>query len=223
MQTNHAGGSVGKTARTVLLGKGALAVRVAQWLQSRPEFELALVVPVIPEPTWSDSIVGWSEAAGIPVVATGNYREIPPEMEIDLAISIFYERIIKQDFIERCGRIINLHNSPLPRYRGVSPINWALKHGEEHHGVTLHEITAGIDDGPILGQLTYSIYPEFDEVRDVYARALEYGYVLLTQTLPLLDRIVPRPQDESGATYFSMADNDRLGDRRDFTRAESVV
>jgi methionyl-tRNA formyltransferase len=208
---------------TVLLGKGALAVRVAQWLQSRPEFELALVVPVIPEPTWSDSIVSWSDAGGIPVVASGNYREIPPEMEIDLAVSIFYERIIKQDFIERCGRIINLHNSPLPRYRGVSPINWALKDGENHHGVTLHEITAGIDDGPILGQLTYSIYPEFDEVRDVYARALEYGYVLLTQTLPLLDQIVPHPQDESQATYFSMADNDRLGDRRDFTRAESVV
>jgi methionyl-tRNA formyltransferase len=207
----------------VLLGKGALAVRVAQWLQSRPEFELALVVPVIPEPTWSDSIVSWSTAAGIPVVASGNYREIPPEMRIDLAISIFYERIIKPDFIERCGRIINLHNSPLPRYRGVSPINWALKDGEDHHGVTLHEITAGIDDGPILGQLRYSIYPEFDEVRDVYARALEYGYVLLTQTLPLLDQIVPRPQDESKATYFSMADNDRLGDRRDFTRAESVV
>jgi methionyl-tRNA formyltransferase len=212
-----------KTERTVLLGKGELAVRVAEWLRSRPEFELGLVVPVIPEPTWSDSIVGWSTAAGIPVVESGNYREIPPEMEIDLAISIFYERIIKPDFIARCGRIINLHNSPLPRYRGVSPINWALKNGEDHHGVTLHEITPGVDDGPILAQLTYSIYPEFDEVRDVYARALVYGYVLLTQTLPLLDRIVPRPQDEGQATYFSMSDNDRLGDRRDFTRAESVA
>jgi methionyl-tRNA formyltransferase len=232
MQTNantplsdlsHSGGSTGKPERTVLLGKGELAVRLARWLQGRPEFELALVVPVIPEPRWSDSIVSWSAAADIPVVASGNYREIPPELEIDLAISIFYERIIKPDFIARCGRIINLHNSPLPRYRGVSPINWALKNGEDHHGITVHEIAEGIDDGPILGQLTYSIYPEFDEVRDVYARALEYGYVLLTQTLPLLDRIVPRPQDESEATYFSMADNVRLGDRRDFTRAESVA
>jgi methionyl-tRNA formyltransferase len=212
-----------KPNTTVLLGKGELAVRIASWLQGHPDFELALVVPVIPEPAWTDSIVEWSSAAGVPVVASGNYREISPEMEIDLAVSIFYERIIKQDFIDRCGRIINLHNSPLPRYRGVSPINWALKHGEDHHGVTLHEITAGIDDGPILGQLTYSIYPEFDEVRDVYARALEYGYVLVTQTLPLLDRIVPRPQDESRATYFSMTDNDQLGERRDFTRAESVA
>jgi methionyl-tRNA formyltransferase len=207
----------------VLLGKGSLAVRIAEWLQQRPEFDLALVVPVIPEPWWTDSIVDWSSAAGIPVIASGNYREIDPELEIDLAISIFYERIIKADFIERCGRIVNLHNGPLPRYRGVSPINWALKNGENHHGVTLHEITPGIDDGPILGQLTYSIYPEFDEVRDVYARALEYGYALITQTVPLLDAIVPQPQDESQATYFSMADNDRLGDRRSFTRAESLA
>ena len=57
----------------------------------------------------------------------------------------------------------------------------------------------------------------------MYKRALEYGYVLLTETLPLLDRIVARPQDESRATYFSMADNDGLGERRSFTRADSVV
>jgi hypothetical protein len=212
-----------KPKRTVLLGKGALAVRAAAWLQGRPEFDLTLVVPVIPEPTWTDSIVGWSKAAGVPLVGSGNYREIPADLEIDLALSIFYERIIKPDFIARCGRIINVHNGPLPRYRGVSPINWALKHQENHHGVTIHEITPGVDDGPILAQLKYSIYPEFDEVRDVYARSLEYGYVLLRQTLPLLDSIVPRPQDESQATYFSIAENDRLGDRRSFTRAESAT
>lgn len=206
---------------TVLLGKGTLAVRAAAWLRDRPEFDLSLVVPVIPEPTWTDSLRHWAVGAGVPLVESGNHREVPAGLEIDLAISIFYDKILKPAFLVRCGRAINLHNSPLPRYRGVSPINWALKNAENHHGVTMHEITPGIDDGPVIGQLTYSIYPEFDEVEDVYRRAVEYGYLLFTQTMPLLDRIEPRPQDVSRATYYSAADNDRLGDRRYFTRAES--
>ncbi len=179
------------------------------------------MVPVVPEPTWTDSLSDWAAAAGVPVVESGHFRDIPTDLSIDLAVSVFYDKIITPELIARCGRIVNLHNGPLPRYRGVSPINWALKQGESHHGVTIHEITPGIDDGPIIGQVTYSVYPEFDEVEDVYARALEYGYALLTQTLPLLDRIAAKPQDEAQATYYSAADNDRLGDRRGFTRANS--
>src|SRR5690606_15634116 len=101
---------------------------------------------------------------------------------VDLAISVFYDKILKPWFIDSCGRILNVHNGPLPRYQGVSPINWALKNGEHEHGVTIHELTAGIDSGPIVSQVTYSIYPEIDEVIDVYHRALEYAWLLFKQT-----------------------------------------
>ena len=88
---------------------------------------------------------------------SGDYREIPqlgqPGWRPGLAFSVFYDRIIHEPFIGRCDRILNLHNSPLPKYRGVSPINWALKNGEEKHGVTIHEITPRIDDGPVLAQV----------------------------------------------------------------------
>jgi methionyl-tRNA formyltransferase len=204
--------------RTVLLGKGSLGIHAAEWLHAADGFELVLVVPVIPEPTWTDSLAGWARDAGVPVVESGHFRDVPGHVEIDVALSVFYDRIIDAAFIERCGRIINLHNAPLPRYRGVSPINWALKNGERHHGVTIHEITPGIDDGPIVAQTTYSIFPDIDEVRDVYARSLAYGATLLEQTLPMLDRIAPVPQDESAATYYSKGDDERLGDRRGFTR-----
>jgi methionyl-tRNA formyltransferase len=207
--------------RTVVLGKGTLAVRAAAWLTAQPGFDLELVVPVVPEPAWTESLTEWARAEGVAVVESGHFRDVPEEIDVDLAISIFYDRIIDAPFIARCSQIINLHNGPLPRYRGVSPINWALRNEEDHHGVTIHEITPGIDDGPIVAQATYSIYPEIDEVQDVYARALEYGYVLLTETLPLLDRITPRVQDDAQAIYYALADNERLGDRRSFTRQES--
>ena len=209
----------------VLLGKGSLAVRIAEWFRAAHGYELVRVVPVVPEPAWTDSLIGWAEANGVPVVASGSYRELPgfadDSASLDLVFSVFYDKIIRADFIDRCRRILNLHNGPLPRYRGVSPINWALKNGEEAHGVTIHEITPGIDDGPIVSQLRYSIYPDIDEVGDVYARALDYGHVLFTQTMPMLDRIVARAQDESQATYYSTAENELLGDRRHFTRQAS--
>ena len=63
-----------------------------------------------------------------------------------------------------------------------------VKNNEVEHGITIHEITPGIDDGPIVGQLKYSIYPQFDEVVDVYRRSLEYGWILFQQTIPLPGR-----------------------------------
>ena len=211
--------------RVVVLGKGDLAVRICDWFARTEGFELDRVVPVIPEPSWTGSLVEWARAQGVPLVESGHFRDVPGGEEgdwtADLAVSVFYDQIIRPWFIERCGRIVNLHNGPLPRYRGVSPINWALKNGEQSHGVTIHEITPGVDDGPIVARLDYSIYPEFDEVEDVYARALEYGWTLFQQTMPILDRIEARPQDESQATHYTAAQNEELGDRRGFSRAKS--
>jgi methionyl-tRNA formyltransferase len=136
---------------------------------------------------------------------------------------VFYDRIIKAWFIDKCKKILNLHNAPLPKYRGVSPINWALKNEESEHGVTIHEITPGIDDGPIVAQVKYAIYPEFDEVITVYNRAQEFGWTLLEQTMPILDKIQAKPQDHAVATYYNKEQNALLGDRRSFTKKESVV
>jgi methionyl-tRNA formyltransferase len=207
----------------VVLGKGSLAIRVAEWFRSSPDFELRCVVPVIPEPSWTDSLVEWAQQRSVPHVKSGDWRDLPIEdgsgdLVADLGISVFFDKILPREAIERFGRLLNLHNGPLPRYRGVSPINWALKNGERSHGVTIHEIAEGVDDGPIVAQLTYSIYPESDEVVDVYRRALEFGWVLFQQTMPILSRIEPRAQDESEATIYTTADNSGLGDRRDFTR-----
>jgi methionyl-tRNA formyltransferase len=207
----------------VLLGKGDLAIRVGTWFHEHGEYSVDWVVPVVPEPTWTGSLSAWALERSIPLVETGDYGDLLADAtrRWGLGFSVFYDRILPADFIARCDRILNLHPSPLPRYRGLRPINWALKNGEPEHGVTIHEIAAGIDDGPIVSQLTYSIYPEVDEVRDVYERSLAYAWTLFEQTLPILDRIQARPQDEHRATRYTASDLALLGDRRSFTRAES--
>ncbi len=206
--------------QVVLLGKGDLAIRVGQWLQESPDYVLAWVVPVLPEPAWTGSLQGWAKASGVGVVETGRWQDLPASFEPDLALSIFCHQIFPPAFIDRCGRILNLHNSLLPRYRGMTPINWALKNGERSHGVTLHEITPDVDAGPIVDQLHYPIDPEQDEVIDVYRRALEHGWTLMARCLPHLTTLPARPQDDAEATHYTARDLDRLGVRRWFTRGE---
>lgn len=198
-------------------GKGDLAIDVCSYLLSTDNN--LTVVPVIPEPIWTSSLVDWCKEYGVTYVESGNYRNL--KTKTDLGISVFYDKIFKKDYIESCGKLINIHNGPLPEYRGMSPINWALKDEKSEHGITIHEITPGIDDGPIISQLKYNIYPEFDEVIDVYKRSLEYGRVLFENTFPILNKIKPTKQDESSVIYHDSSEHHLLGDRKNFTRKES--
>ena len=204
----------------VLLGKGHLAIKAAKWI--RNNHNLVCVVPDTPEPKWTTSLKTWSKENEIVTVESGDYNDIDEKVQIDLAISIFYGKIFKADFINRCSNIINLHNAPLPKYRGVRPINWALKNNEDYHGVTIHKVEEGIDNGDILGKIVYPIYPDVEEVIDVYSKALEYGFVLFKDVMSKIDYCLTNatPQDTIGETptYYSNKENTLLGEREDFKR-----
>ncbi len=55
------------------------------------------------------------------------------------------------------GRMINIHPSLLPKYKGLRTHARALEAGDASHGCTVHEVTAALDDGPILGQSTLDV------------------------------------------------------------------
>ncbi len=57
------------------------------------------------------------------------------------------------------GRMINIHPSLLPKYRGLHTHARALEAGDTEHGCTVHEVTAALDDGPILGQARIPVLP----------------------------------------------------------------
>jgi len=75
---------------------------------------------------------------------------------------------------------------------------------------------------PILGEALFSVWPDVDEVREVWERTMDYGQLLISHTLARLDRITARQQDAAQAVTHYSRDNDRLGDRRDWTRALST-
>lgn len=97
---------------------------------------------------------------------------------------------------------INVHASLLPRWRGAAPVAAAILAGDERTGVTLMQMDAGLDSGPIIRQLELTIAP--DDTQETLTRKLsQLGASLLGQTLPdwLAGRIIPHPQDETQVTW----------------------
>ena len=71
-----------------------------------------------------------------------------------------FMRVLTEDFVARwAGRMLNIHPSLLPKYRGLDTHARALAAGEAEHGCTVHAVTPALDDGPILGQARLRIAP----------------------------------------------------------------
>jgi len=98
---------------------------------------------------------------------------------------------------------VNYHPSLLPQYRGGSAINWAVISGEKETGVTIHQIDAGLDTGPIILQEKVAIAPD-DTVKSLYFEKLyPLGIRLIARAAALIreGKARPVPQDESKATF----------------------
>jgi len=77
-----------------------------------------------------------------------------------------YMRILTAEFVTRWeGRMVNIHPSLLPKYTGLHTHRRAIEAGDSHGGVTVHLVTADLDEGPILGQTRVAIMPDDTEDR----------------------------------------------------------
>lgn len=100
------------------------------------------------------------------------------------------------------GWAINVHASLLPKYRGAAPIQHAILNGETQTGVTIMQMEATLDTGPILSQSICPIHPE-DDAGTLEAKLAQMGAELLVDTLRALEAgsITPQPQEHTLATY----------------------
>ena len=199
-----------------LFGKGELAIYCAELYLSKYNKENLKIIPVIPEPTWTESLVAWSEKNRVEII---DYKSISgvDRVSSSIGLSIYFDKIFKTELIDKFDRLCNIHNSPLPKYRGVNPINWALKNYEDSHGVTLHIVDQGIDTGDILDQKIFSINQNM-EVSDVYNLCIESGKELLNKNLFKLDSLNSQPQNNEDASLYTKLDFDKLEERKYFTR-----
>jgi len=95
---------------------------------------------------------------------------------------------------------INLHASLLPQYRGASPIQQALLHGDGMTGVTSMLMDEGLDTGAILDMVKFEI-PSDMRLSGLTDRLTRDAVGLTLHTLRYFDQITPKPQDDKKATY----------------------
>ena len=156
--------------------------------------QLAIDIPLIvsnhPDAEWLADAAG-IEYLHLPVTSANKadqeqrvVREIEKH-DIDFVVLARYMQIISQTLCERlAGRMINIHHSFLPGFKGAKPYHQAYRRGVKLIGATAHYVTAQLDDGPIIAQdvqpVTHRMPPEElaqvgkDIERVVLARAVQY-------------------------------------------------
>lgn len=135
-------------------------------------------------------------AMGIPTVAVDHraYKGDRPAFEAalqaeldkvspDILCLAGFMRVLTEGFVEHwAGRMLNIHPSLLPKYKGLHTHARALEAGDTEAGCTVHLVTPALDDGPILGQARVPVLPG-DTEADLAARVLVQEHRLYPMVL----------------------------------------
>lgn len=92
------------------------------------------------------------------------------QLEADLVVLAGYMKILSDEFtLQFAGKILNIHPSLLPKYKGLHTYQQALDAGDTEHGTTVHFVTPELDSGAIILQAKVPIFPE-DDIADIEER-----------------------------------------------------
>ena len=214
--------------RIAIIGQAAFGEAVFRALREAGE-EVVAVSSVRGTPERPDALWAAAKDAGVPVFSTGRLKK--PEVaeayaatKPDLAVMAFVTHILPESVLAAPALgTIEYHPSLLPRHRGRSAINWAVRMGDAVTGLTIFWVDEGIDTGPILLQKETPIAPD-DTVGSLYFdRLFPMGVEAIAESVRLVrEGNAPRiAQDESLATYEAPADDSNSGIRW-FTPAQDV-
>jgi methionyl-tRNA formyltransferase len=131
------------------------------------------------------------EAAVLPL------RALSPDVMVVAA----YGLLLPQPVLDIPARgCLNIHASLLPRWRGAAPVQRAILAGDRVTGISIMQMDAGLDTGPVLAVAEIPIAAD-DDAGALTARLAALGAESIVSALQELPRLVPRPQDNASATY----------------------
>lgn len=152
-------------------------------------------------------------AHGIPVRQPVSLKDTDEQQALavlrpDLMVVVAYGLLLPQAVLDIPPRgCVNVHASLLPRWRGAAPIQRAILAGDAETGVTLMQMEAGLDTGPMLARAVCPIGGE-DTGSRLHDRLSALGASLLAERLEaiLAGDLTPEPQDDTLATYAHKLD-----------------
>jgi methionyl-tRNA formyltransferase len=138
-----------------------------------------------------------------PEKPTGPFIDELKALNIDLGVVVAYGHILRPALLSIPSRgYLNVHASLLPALRGAAPIQSAILSGLETTGVSIMQLEAGLDSGPVLHRIETEI-PADETGGELTERLAELGAGALVEALMLMEagEAHPVPQDHGGATY----------------------
>lgn len=169
--------------------------------------------------TLDEGLAERSRALGIRTIL-GNANSID-YVPARVGFSLHYQAILKASLITKYHKVYNLHPGYLPWGRGYYPIFWALWE-ETPAGATLHEITAGVDEGPIVAQIRVQ-YNESDTGGSLFQRVREAEENLFLEYLPRITdgQNIPAHPQPAGGTYHRKKEFYELKEQAEWEKMSS--
>ncbi len=197
--------------RAVVFAYHNVGVRCIQVLLARG-VEIALVVTHRDNPDeliWFESVAALCAEKNLPCVMPDDPTDSSLQKQISaikpqLIFSFYYRHMLPLSLLMQASAgAFNMHGSLLPKYRGRVPINWAVLHGEQTTGATLHEMVAKPDAGSIVAQTAVPILPD-DTAHEVFGKVVVAAEMTLWNVLPeMLAGRTPRlPNILAEGSYF---------------------
>ncbi len=193
----------------VISGRGSnmeAIVRAAHVADARYE-----VVRVIAD---RDSAGGLARAAALGVATSiVPVKQFPDRARFDAALAAELEasgarlvalagfmRILSAEFVARFeGRLLNIHPSLLPKYKGLDTHARVLAAGDPHHGASVHYVTAELDGGPVIMQGRLNVRPS-DTAEGISARVHTLEHIIYPHVCSLI--AARRVELRGGTVYF---------------------
>ena len=165
-----------------------------------------------------------ADALGLPVRTPARLRHDAAEHEafaalkLDAAVVAAYGQILPQPMLDAPRRgCLNIHASLLPRWRGAGPIQAAILEGDDETGITIMQMEAGLDTGPMLLREAVPIGPA-TTAATLHDQLAALGARMILQALDQAPAPMPQPE---GATYAPKLTRD--SGRLDWTRPAVVL
>jgi len=119
--------------------------------------------------------------------------------DVDLAVVAAYGLLLPQPILDAPRRgCLNIHASILPRWRGAAPIQRAILAGDSETGISIMQMDAGLDTGPVLLMRRIAIGPT-ETAGELHDRLAELGGEAIVEALD--GTFMPEPQPSEGVTY----------------------
>ena len=138
----------------------------------------------------------------------------------DVAVVAAYGLILPQAVLDAPAHgCLNIHASILPRWRGAAPIHRSVMAGDEQTGVTIMQMEAGLDTGPMLHIVRTPIAAK--TTGELTTELAQLGAGAMVEVLAALDQYAPQPQDDTLACYAPKIDKAEA--RIEWTRPASEL